>query len=133
VPPETQQPKSRLVLVAENDDDARSLVVSAVRELGFAVVEARDGQELLEHADQLRATQQPIALVLSDIGMPRCDGIEAARSLLSDAPQLRVVLMTAFGDAATLKRAKLVGAKHVLRKPFSLSSLQDVIVAFAAV
>jgi two-component system response regulator FlrC len=69
-----------------------------------------------------------VTLVVSDIGMPECDGIAATRQLLRSRPELTIVLMTAFGDQATFKRAMASGAQHVLRKPFSLAVLKTLIV-----
>jgi CheY-like chemotaxis protein len=117
----------RMIVLAENDDDARALVADTLRRLGFAVLEARDGNELLEHVKRLRDGGRTVALVLSDISMPGCDGIEATRRLIDANPGQRVLLMTAFGDQATLQRATQAGAFAILRKPFSLGSLEELV------
>lgn len=119
----------RIAVVAENDDDARELVVTAVEGLGFRVVEACSGDELLLRTYALLDRAQPIAIVISDIGMPGCDGIEATRRLLARAPSLPVVLMTAFGGLGVYQRAHQAGARQLLRKPFSLAALQDAVAA----
>lgn len=122
----------KIVVVADNDDDARQLVADALRRLGFSVVEACNGNELVLRANELLNASQPISIVVSDIGMPGCDGIEAARRLRSLAPSLPVILMTAFGDAGVHQRAQQAGARRLLRKPFSLSALSEAVFASAA-
>jgi len=118
---------ARLAVVADDNDDARMLVSSAARRLGFAVREASSGSELLGCVRDAWAHDEKVALVISDIGMPEGDGIDVTRTLLASNPQLHVVLMTAFGDQATVKRAREAGALHVLRKPFSLAALDKVL------
>lgn len=124
--------KRKIVVVAENDEDARDLVVGAIRSLGFQVVEAGRGDDLLDLTCELLDDAQDVSLVVSDIGMPGCDGIEAARQLRARAPTLPIVLMTAFADPAVHRRAREAGARELLRKPFSLSALQDAVTAACA-
>jgi CheY-like chemotaxis protein len=116
-----------LVVVADDDEDARTLVADAVRKLGLSVSEATDGCQVLEHAEAIWQRGEEVALVISDIGMPQCDGIEATRKLLRIRAGLPVLLMTAFSDQATVKKAMASGARHVLRKPFSLTVLDQAI------
>lgn len=119
---------SGVTVVADDDDDARALVANLLRQLGLKVCEVSDGAQLLARVHQLGGGDEEVTLVVSDIGMPECDGISATQQLLGSYPTLTVVLMTAFGDQATFKRARASGAQHVLRKPFSLSALEALIV-----
>jgi CheY-like chemotaxis protein len=114
-------------VVADDDDDARALVVALVRRRGFHVIEAKDGADLLREVSALLDRNERVELVISDIGMPSCDGIEAAEQLLQREPSLFLILMTAFGDQATVRRAREAGARHVLRKPFALATLEQLL------
>lgn len=116
-----------LAVVADDDDDARALVANLLRHLGLQVFEACDGSELIARVHELVGGDEEVTLVISDIGMPECDGIAATHALLRSYPSLTVVLMTAFADQATFKLAMASGAQHVLRKPFSLTALEALI------
>ena len=116
-----------VAFVADDDDDARALVVNTARRAGFRVEEASDGEALLLAVRKARDAGEHVAVVISDIGMPNVDGIEAAGELLKLEPTLDIVLMTAFGDQHTLAAARAIGVKWILRKPFALSSLAELI------
>lgn len=111
-------------LVADDDDDVRALLSAALRRAGFDVAEACDGDELLELFAELRASHgdQP-AVIVSDIGMPGCDGLEATRVLRTTCPGVPIVLITAFADAFTHRSAEDAGATVVLPKPVDRSVL----------
>jgi CheY-like chemotaxis protein len=109
-----------LVVVADDDEDIRTLMASSFRRAGFDVAEASDGEELLESF----ATNMPRrVLVVSDIGMPNMDGIAAAEAVRRTSATTPVVLVTAFGDERTLRGARDAGADRVLLKPLDLSLL----------
>jgi CheY-like chemotaxis protein len=120
---------SGVTVVADDDDDARALVANLLRQLGLKVCEVSDGAQLLARVQAQGQGDEDVTLVVSDIGMPECDGIAATRQLLCSRPKLKIVLMTAFGDQTTFKRARESGAQHVLRKPFSLAALETLILA----
>jgi CheY-like chemotaxis protein len=110
--------EGRTALVADDDDDMRVLLATILRGVGFEVLEARDGEQLVELFATLWASGDSERwLVVSDIGMPVRDGLEATRMLRSKAPGLPVILVTAFSDLATLRAAQEVGATSVLIKP----------------
>lgn len=101
-------------LVVDDEDDMR-LLVSAVIKLenkGLAVVgEASGGREAIRLAKQLA----PDAVVL-DQRMPDMTGIETARALLDEHPDLHVILYTAFVDDETIDRADDLGVQAVVPK-----------------
>ena len=105
-------------LVADDDDDMRTLLATTLRRVGFSVLEAADGEQLM---DLFSATWEgdpaQRLVVISDIGMPVKDGIQATRFLRAAAPGLPVILVTAFSDVATMRAAKDAGATSVLLKP----------------
>jgi response regulator NasT len=111
----------RNALVADDDEDSRTLLASVLRRAGFCVVEASDGDELIERYSALEAGAKP-TVVVSDIGMPGCDGISATQKLRSESP-VPIVLVTAFEDQATLQSARSAGADLVLFKPVDAASL----------
>lgn len=107
-------------VVADDDDDTRSLIAGALRRAGFDVRESSNGDELL---DAFAALASAHTLVVSDIGMPRCGGIEALIALKKLAPGTPVLMITAFGDTSTLGNARRAGADKVMQKPLDLEVL----------
>jgi two-component system, response regulator PdtaR len=106
------------VLIAEDETiirlDLRALLGSA----GFdGCAEARDGVE----AVALAAASAPDVAIL-DVKMPRLDGVEAARRILTER-QLPIVLLTAYGDAELVARAAETGVFAYLVKPFRQQDL----------
>ena len=118
----------RLAIVADDDDDARYLVATALRKAGFGVSEAVDGLELLSLAAGVDFSQW---LVVSDIGMPGCDGISVTQTLRGRAPNVPIVLITAYTDSETRRSALGAGADRVLHKPLDLTQLVSTVVELA--
>jgi two-component system response regulator (stage 0 sporulation protein F) len=118
------QRKARVV-VADDDDDCRGLVVDALRRDGFEVFEAKDGEQLIRRVAALRGMGHVVNAVVSDIGMPNCDGLRATRSLRSTSRHLPIVLMTGFGDPELLHDALQAGATALLRKPIRSDELSS--------
>jgi len=108
------------VFLADDDEDTRLLMSSALRRAGFVVVEASNGVELVESVTRDRTSH---VLVISDVGMPELDGIAAAQALRGARPSVPVLLVTAFGDSETLRRARAAGVKAVLAKPLDFATL----------
>jgi CheY-like chemotaxis protein len=101
-----------VVLVVEDDPSLRSLMVRTLSGKGYRAVEARDGVEALE---QLAADPE-IELVVTDIVMPRMNGVELARQLVASA-RTRLLFVSAYGKDYT----ELPGS--LLEKPFSPAAL----------
>jgi len=123
------------ILLAEDDRELRTLVALALRDAGFEVVEAADGNTLLEclaHAVRPDGSVENFDLILSDIRMPNFTALDVmlgARGFIGRTP---FVLITAFGDPATHERALGLGATAVLDKPIRLDKLCGTIAAILA-
>ena len=115
--------------VADDDDDTRTLIASALRRAGFDVRESSNGEELL---DAFVARGPARNLVVSDIGMPKCDGIEATIAVKKLAPRTPVLLVTAFADPSILGDARDAGADEVLTKPLNFEVLVRTAIALIA-
>lgn len=116
-------------LVADDDDDCRLLMSSAFRRAGFEVHEASNGNELV---DCFVAHATTHTVVVSDIGMPECDGIEATIAMMKLQPSARILLVTAFANPTTLMEARNAGAAQVLHKPLNFESLVQAALALLA-
>jgi two-component system cell cycle response regulator CpdR len=122
------------VLVAEDDPEMRRLVVEALRKDGHQVTEATDGGRLLVHIAEAFDRDPALSLVdviVSDVRMPVCNGLELLERLADARWRVPVILMTAFGDEDVRKRAERIGAV-LFDKPLSLDALRDAVNRLAA-
>jgi DNA-binding response OmpR family regulator len=117
------------VLVAEDDQEMRSLIVSSLRRDGYDVVESETGDALLEEIgdELLRAHAVRPDLIVSDIRMPGSSGLDVLSGLRRAAWETPVILITAFGDDDTHKKAKRLGASAVFDKPFDVDDLRTAV------
>jgi DNA-binding response OmpR family regulator len=111
----------QVVLVADDDDDIRSLVAYRMEKAGYGVLQARDGEE----AVRLALEHRP-ALAILDVMMPIADGYEVARRLREDEATKRmpIILLTARAQEADVQRGFDAGADDYIRKPFSPQELR---------
>ncbi|WP_298624270.1 PAS-domain containing protein [uncultured Zoogloea sp.] len=108
----------KLVLLAEDDVDVRTVVRMQLSELGCAVVEAENGAEAADMVENIPA----IALVISDVVMPGAmDGRALARFVRRFRPDLPVVLMSGFAESQ--HELGMDGDLPLLSKPFSRDKL----------
>jgi response regulator NasT len=113
--------------VAEDETIIRLDLKETLERAGFDVcAEARDGEEAVELA---RAEQPDLAVL--DVKMPRLDGIEAARRILTERP-IPIVMLTAYGQDELVARAVEAGVFGYLVKPFRETDLLPAIQAARA-
>ena len=111
-----------VVLLAEDDEDARALAELVLRREGFEVTAVSDGMAALEAAEA-----RPPAVAVLDVSMPHLDGLETARRLrerlaTADVP---IMLLTARVTEADRERGRLAGVDAQLDKPFSPTVLAE--------
>jgi len=109
------------VLVAEDDEDIRTLVAYRMEKAGYAVLQARDGEEAVSLALEHRPD-----LAIIDVMMPRLDGYEATRQLRErdETKRMPIILLTARAQEADVQRGFEAGADDYIRKPFSPQELR---------
>ena len=108
------------ILVAEDEETVRSVVVPALRRAGFAVLAARDGHEAVAMAINHAA---PLDLLLTDVVMPGMMGHELARRLRRSQPGLRVLLTSGYTDDEQIFRELDSNGLAFLPKPFTPAQL----------
>lgn len=103
-----------LVLIVDDNLDAREMYAIYLEHAGFRAQEAGDGETAIELARRDRP-----AVILMDATMPRLDGWEAARRLKADAAtrNIPLIMLTAHAFAEHRERAANVGADAFLAKP----------------
>ncbi len=116
--PDNARPGRETVLVVEDEDAVRALVVASLERHGYRVLAAASGEEALRVAQDFR---EPIDLLLTDVVMPGMKGPDLAKRLKTLRPTTRVLLMSGYAaevvTSADLKDALL------LSKPFSPAAL----------
>lgn len=112
--------RASLVLIADDDDAMRSLLRTSFRRRGFEVAECRDGRELKSRLQSEAQGLPTPSLIVSDLRMPGVSGLDVLHWLGRARLDIPFILITAFGDPQTHKRAKALGAAAVVDKPFEL-------------
>jgi CheY-like chemotaxis protein len=118
------------VVLAEDDVQFRRLLATALRGDGYDVVEANDGQELVDRivdATGPEAQSSDPIIVVSDIQMPGLGGLDVLAALECAGRQLPIILITAFADEDVRAEARSLGARMVLSKPFALNELRGAV------
>jgi len=115
------------VLVVDDNETARLILREALESFSFMVTTAASGREAIE---TIRANKEnPFALVFMDWQMPEMDGIQTAKTILSEfteaAPE--IIMLSAFGKEDIVEEAASIGITAFLRKPVSYSHLFDTI------
>ncbi|MBM3999268.1 MAG: response regulator [Planctomycetes bacterium] len=105
-----------LLIVDDSAADRRLVRELLSQGSDWRVSESPDGQDALERMAESDAEGQSIDLVLTDLQMPRMDGLELVRRVRAERPGIPVILMTAVGSEETAVRAIQSGAAHYVPK-----------------
>jgi response regulator RpfG family c-di-GMP phosphodiesterase len=105
--------------VVDDETPLRQILMHLMRGEGFRCLEAANGAEALEVLAQHRVT-----LVLSDMRMPRMDGMELLRHIRDRYPETAVVMITAVADVEVAVSCLGVGAMDYLIKPFHIDEVR---------
>jgi PAS domain S-box-containing protein len=108
------------VLVVEDQDGIREVVREFLQKNGYSILQAADGSEALQIADEYK---HPIHLLLTDVVMPNMGGRELAHRLTQSRPQMKVLFMSGYPDHATWSSELVDNSAAVLQKPFPLDTL----------
>jgi CheY-like chemotaxis protein len=110
------------ILVVEDDEAARRLIVRALRTL-FTVYDAPDGAEALRILERV----PPVACVVADVMMPGMDGMTLAKRMRADRrlKGVPLVFVTARGEPTSVLEGINVGARHYIQKPFKVKDLVE--------
>lgn len=113
------------VLVVDDDDNTRHLLVSLLRQRGLTVDEAADGGEAID-----LLLRNEYAVVLLDLLMPRADGFAVLEVMKSDNMKSAPVMLVVTGaDRNVVDRLDSPHIHGIVRKPFDSQELVDLVVA----
>jgi CheY-like chemotaxis protein len=117
------------IVVAEDQADFRNLLVDFLKEEGHEVTECEDGSEAYEAALRLSAAGDII--LITDVMMPKMDGVELLRKLAEQNVRVKTVVLSAYLNDAVMSRMARLGVSAILRKPVDLVELSKVLQALA--
>jgi two-component system cell cycle response regulator DivK len=111
---------SQKILVVEDDQDNREMVIKVLKFHGYQVVEAVDGEEAIEKA----RTEKP-DLILLDIYLPKMDGYEATKRLKGDSrlKDIPIIALTAHAMKGNREEALAAGCDGYIPKPINVREL----------
>jgi DNA-binding NtrC family response regulator len=101
------------ILVVDDEEVLRKVIHKILIKEGYDVHLASSGTEALEIL-----SKKEIDLVITDVKMPEMDGFDLLEQMKKNYPKLGIIVMTAFGDAYTVRDALMLGADEYITKPF---------------
>ena len=102
------------ILIADDDSSLRRVLEYQLKEAGFEVLSAEDGKKALEIFGQNR-----VHAIVTDLDMPELPGIELLKAAKLKAPDIPVIVITAYGSIDSAVDAMKAGAYHYLSKPIN--------------
>ncbi|MGJ7550077.1 response regulator [Pseudomonas alloputida] len=108
------------LLVVEDDDIVRMLMVEVLDELGYSTLEAENATAALKVIED---ASQPLALLVTDVGLPDMRGGELAAKARAARPLLPVLFASGYAENFDVPEGM-----HMIGKPFSIDQLRDKVV-----
>ncbi len=112
------------ILIVEDEDSVRNIVVRALGMCGYEIVEACDGDEALEIIED---TDEPFDVVLSDIMMPEMDGPTLIQEAGDKLGKAKVIFMSGYAETAMRDKLEEIQDAGYLQKPFTLKKVAAVV------
>jgi DNA-binding NtrC family response regulator len=111
------------ILIIDDEESVRLLLLSALRAAGHEVVETANGREGLA-----LYRRKPTDLIITDIAMPEMNGLDMILELTRYFLDVKVIAISGLGrEKNGLDVAKLIGARRTMQKPFSMLQLLDAV------
>ena len=110
------------ILVVDDEKGLREVLSIMLKRTGYAVTEASDGEEAIGHINK-----EIFDLVITDLRMPKADGMSVLKAVKSSSPETVVLVVTAFATADSAVDAMKQGAYDYLTKPFQVDEVQLII------
>ena len=114
--------KDKTVLIVDDDLGMRTVLKDILEESGYIISTAEDGESAIEIIEK-----ESFDLIITDLKMPNMDGMAFLDYIEHNRPELKVVVVSAFGQGEKYKQAKLLGAFEFLSKAVRIEELKKVI------
>jgi signal transduction histidine kinase/ActR/RegA family two-component response regulator len=113
---ETKAAQRVRILIVDDDDDVRNVAAALVEEIGYDVEAAESGEAALRLLEPDR-----FALVITDVAMPGMTGVDLARQIRSEMPDLPIIFASGYADVQTFGEELL--QEDLLKKPYRIAEL----------
>lgn len=107
------------ILIIDDEEDILDTLSEVISKWGYLPIVARDGEDALKKFDEV-----PIDLILSDIRMPKMDGLSLLEKIKRLSPHTIIILLTGYPSIETAVKAMKNGAFDYLTKPINLDELK---------
>src|SRR6516162_1173001 len=111
------------ILLADDEINLRKVLGAILLRDGYDVLEAADGEQAL---DQIAAASD-VAVLITDLRMPKLDGMGLLRKVVAEHPEVPVIMITAHGSVDSAVEAVKLGAFDYIEKPFEQSQIRQVV------
>ena len=108
------------ILVADDEQNLRRVLVAMLKRDGHEVVQAANGLEAIE-------LLADVDVVITDLRMPKADGMDVLRAAAKTHPHLPVIMITAYGSVGQAVEAIKAGAFDYIEKPFEQDSIRGIV------
>ena len=121
------QSPSKKILIVEDNQDNRELLIKILKVKGFRIIEAVDGEDALQKVSVERPD-----LILMDISIPKIDGYEVTRRLKNqpDFQNIPIIALTAHAMKGDREKASKAGCDGYITKPINIRELPNQIIGF---
>ena len=116
--------KKKKISIVDDQAGVRRLLVELFKDDGYDTLVATNGFEAVDFV-----RKDPPDLVLLDMKMPGIDGVETLRQIRQINQEIKVVMMTAYGELELVQKSIALGAAEHITKPFDINSLREKIKA----
>jgi DNA-binding NtrC family response regulator len=113
---------SASLLIVDDEKNIRLTLSQALEALKVGVDAAATGEEALAKLEE-----KPFALILLDLKMPGMDGIEVLRRVRQARPDIKVIIITAYGTVESAVEAMKLGAVDFIQKPFAPNDIRELV------
>lgn len=111
------------VLLIEDETRMRQVIMMQLSDLGLNIYEAMDGEQAIDIFDN-----ETIQLVITDLKLPKYNGMEILEHVKKSDPEIPVIIITAFGSIANAVKAIQSGAFDYITKPFKEETLKNIVI-----
>jgi two-component system cell cycle sensor histidine kinase/response regulator CckA len=115
---------SETILLVEDEEDLRELLTGVLHDYGYGILVARDGLEALE---RYRRHRDDIALVITDMDLPKINGAAVSQSILGDNPGAKIVMISGFVEAALKDSILASGVREFVAKPYTMPQMLRIV------
>ncbi|MDA8084280.1 MAG: response regulator [Nitrospiraceae bacterium] len=117
---------AEMIMVVEDDETVRTLVMRSLSRLNFTIVPASNGNDALSVFGEMRDT---IRLVITDLVMPGMGGIEMSRLITRKKPGVKIIALTGYPLRAETADLSEAGIVDCIQKPFQVQTLVQAVMA----